>query len=854
MRLLTVSASLAAVLAALSAAAWFGIEPLVRQQTADSIDPPAGTLTVAGPSAPVSIRRDAYGVPLVEARNVDDLAFGAGYAMAQDRLPQMVSMAFTAQGRLAELAGDMALPLDRYLRTLGVHRIAQAHYAQVPPELQRRLQLFSDGVNAYADAHRDRLPLPLRASGMPEPWTPLHSMDLYVLLELALGMNLHQETAYLSLAARVGPQKAAWLLPTMPDEPLPFAEAGKLGDIDFAALAPADARVAVLDDALRAALLPAGMAASNNWVIAPQRTARGASILANDTHLLLQHPPLWMAIQLRAPGYQAAGVALAGIPGVVAGYNGRVAWGMTMVMADSQDLFVEQLEIRDGKTLYRAGDDWLPVSEREELIRVRGRAEPERLVVRSTRHGPLLDDVLRDPWLAPLQPVAGELPRRYGYALAWSAETPDASLAAMWELAAAQDIGQAQDAARNIRYIHLNVVFADRGNIGWQVTGRYPQRRAGTGKLPSPGWSGDYDWNGFVDIARQPARVNPPAGFIGTANDRKVPPGHPVQLSSSWFYPERGERIDALLAARNDHRGDDSVRMQADQLNLFALKLQRVLLADPLAGELRAAIGRLPPADSLLAMEAHAALTGWDGEQRADSRPAAIFGLFEDALPRLAFGDELGSGENDGAGSAAWRALVADTETSYSAAQDHLLGRADSPFWDDVSTTGHRETKAEIVARTLVAAMQRAEAAFGRDRAGWQWGKLHVYHWRSAATQAREHLSWPERFVVDRLAGYLDRGPYPAGGSHNTLNVGGYPVGGGEFAVAVVPAMRMVVDFADPEPLRLVIAGGQSADPASRHYDDGIALYLSTQNRVMPFNDAAARARHFADEFVLRPP
>ncbi|MFZ5757539.1 MAG: penicillin acylase family protein [Pseudomonadota bacterium] len=843
------------VVTALVAGLWFGTEPLVRRQTADSVDPATGSLAVAGLSAPVSIRRDALGVPLIEAQNVEDLAFATGYAMAQDRLPQMVAMSLTAQGRLAEMVGDTVLPIDRYMRTLDVHRIAAGHYNWVPADLQKRLQKFSDGVNAYMAAHEERLPLPLRGY-TPEPWTPLHSMDIYMLLNLGLSMNFHQEAAFLNLAAAVGPERAAWLLPTMPDEPLPLAEAAKLADIDFETAAASAATLGDVQRQLRTLLQPAGLAASNNWVIAPARTAGGASILANDTHLLLQHPPLWMLVQLRAPGYNAAGIAIAGVPGVVAGYNGKVAWGMTMVMADSQDIFVEDLRRNGDVTEYRVGNAWLPTETREEVFRIKGGGS-ERMTVHSTAHGPLVNALLTDEHIALVQPVPLAAPERYGLALSWTAKVPDDSLDAVWKLGTAGDFRSAQEAVRNIRYIHLNLVYADRDNIGWQVTGRYPKRKQGTGKFPSPGWSGEWDWDGWWDVSWLPAQANPVRGYIGTANDRKVPPGYPVVLSSSWFSPERGERIDELLASRSDHTAGTSLAMQADQVNRFALKLRRVLLTEPFSDALQAAIGNLPSEDSLLAMEAHGLLTGWDGNQVATSKAAAIFALFEDALPRQAFADELGGpADEDEPGSAAWQALAGDTLTSYSAVQDHLLGREDSPFWDDTGTEDVRETKADIVARTLAAATRAAEKRMGRDRSRWQWGLLHGYHWRSPGSAAREHLPPVERFLVDRLAPYLDRGPYPAGGSHNTLNVGGYAVGaGGEnrFDVEVVPAMRMVVDFSAAEPLQLVIAGGQSADPASPHYDDGIAPWLATQNRVLPFNDVQARHAHFADEFVLTP-
>lgn len=835
--------------------------PLVREETRDSLDPPVGRVALPGLSQPVSIRRDGYGVPLIEAANLDDLAFATGYAMAQDRLNQMVGMSLSAQGRLAEMAGPVALPMDRYMRTLGVRRIAEQHYRQLPPDLVRALERFSAGVNAYVNTHRDRLPFSLRASGyVPEAWTPLNSMDIYMLLNLGLALNLHQEVDFLNITAQVGPEKAAWLLPTMPDEPLPFAEAKKLfpdnfaesnghtAALDWRALRSDAAALQSMGERLHALLLPTGVAASNNWVIAPQRSAGGASILANDTHLMLEHPPLWMLAQLRAPGYNATGIAVAGVPGIVAGYNGHVAWGMTMVMADGQDLFVERLRQNGNVEEYLYGDTWYPVQVRDEVIKVRGGGQ-ETLRVRATRHGPLVESALREPRLNPVmsEPLASQ--SSSGLALSWTASEPDQSMAALWAVARAENLAQAQAAIREIRYIHLNVVFADRDNIGWQVTGRYPKRRAGTGKFPSPGWTGEYDWDGWWDVAYHPAEVNPAKGFFGTANDRKVPPGYPLVLTSSWYYPERGERIDELLAARVDHTAQTSVAMQADQFNPLARKLKRVLLDPVFAAKLKKALPLLPPEDGLRAMEAQVALGSWDGSMAPSSKDALLFALFQDALTREAFLDELGPD----AASPAWRALINGTILAYSATQDHLLQREDSPFWDDVATESVKETKADIFARALAAAVRGAEERLGADRAQWQWGKVHTYTWASPATAMRAHLPWLEQQVVGLLSPYLDRGPYPAGGDHNTLNVSGSTVGRGEFAVETVPAMRLVVDFAQREPVQLVIAGGQSDDPASAHYADGIPLYLSLQNRAMPFNDVNARNAQFRDAFVLEP-
>lgn len=846
-----------------AAGVWFGVEPAARHAAAPSVDPPVGRTVLPGLSGEASVRRDALGVPLIEAANVADLAYVTGYVMAEDRLAQMVGMTLVAQGRLAEMAGVTGFPLDVYMRTLGVRHIAEAHLSHVPPSLMSHLERFADGVNAYVESHRDRLPFGLASAGyVPEPWKPVNSMDIYVLLNLGLSLNLHQELAFLALSSRVGPEKAAWLLPTAPDEPLPLEEARKfegLNITDMQAGEPAAALAAV--GAQLSAFLPTGMAASNNWVIAPSRAQKGASILANDTHLLLQHPPLWMQMQARAPGYEAAGIAVPGIPGIVAGYNGHIAWGMTMVMADGQDLFVEKVRhFRNGRWMVQTERGWEPLQFRRETFRIRGRDRPLHLAIRSTRHGPLIDTAVRGPAINPLQPEplppsgdTGGSRNEYALALAWTVREPDASLGAMWELGKARSVAEARELLRELRYIHLNVVVADRENIAWQVTGRYPLRKAGTGKFPSPGWTGAYDWQGWVHPREHPALLNPPAGFFGTANDRKIPPadvaaGASPHLTASWFYPERGERIDELLAARADHTRATSAAMQFDRVSLFAGKLRDVLQAEPLGTELKAAIDRLPAADRANAAEALSVLLAFDGDLRPDSGPAAVFGLFQGEFPRQAFLDELGPDED----SPAFRALVADHQLAYSATQDHLLQRADSPFWDDVRTAGVIETKADILARTLAASIAQAEARMGTDRSRWQWGAIHRYHWRSPATEMRPHLPWLERVLVGRLGDWLDRGPYPAGGDHNTLNVAGYPLGLGH-DVGIVPAMRLIVDFGDPEPVSLIIAGGQSDNPASPHYGDGIAPWLSGEVRVMPFHDPAARASHFRDERVFVP-
>lgn len=809
----------------------------------DTVDKAEGEVTLQGLTAPVTIRRDDMGVPRIEAANTGDLAFGVGYTMASDRLAQMVSYSLVAQGRISEMAGAPTRDLDVYMRTLGLRRHAERHLAQVSPELQQNLQRFADGVNAWVHTHRDTLPLDFKLSGYaPEPWAPINSMDVFMMLNLGLSLNLPEEIAFLDLAGVVGPEKAAWLIPSYPDEPIALDEAGKLKDFPFRELQVALQGHTQLDRQLAGLFVPLRQAASNNWVVSAARTKGKASILANDTHLLLEHPPVWMLMQVATPGYSAGGVAIAGLPGAVAGYNGHIAWGMTMVMADSQDVFVEKLKQEGGKTLYLYQDNWRPVQQREEVIRIKG--DPDhKIIVQETVHGPLLNAALRGQRVNEIMAPTLKVADGYGLAVQTTGSIADKSVERFFLLGQSKDFATAEKAMDGIGAIHLNMVFADAANIGWQVTGTYPVRRKGRGYFPSPGWSGEYDWNGVTDFASLPRHINPAQGFVATANHRTVAMTHEPHLTGSWYAPERHERITERLQENAGQTLDSTIDLQNDTVDLAALKLKRLLLEKtPLLQE---RIGKLPEASRQSAEKSLKMLTAFDGRMAVDAPGAALYAVFLDSLTRQVFADELGQGQ-------AWQSFLMANAITYSAQQDHMLGRDDSPFWDDVHTAAVREDKWDIVTRTLAISWQQALLLLGADSANWRWGKIHTYAWESGSTKMKPWLPTVPAIAVGALGRYLDRGPFPAPGSTNTVNVAGYTIGDG-YKVWNVPAMRLVVDFSLAEPLYLINAGGQSGNPASRHYDDGIPLYLSGKNRSLAFHDPDKVGQQFNRTLVLKP-
>ncbi len=761
----------------------------------DTVPPVSGVQPLKGLAQNVSVRRNAMGMPLIESSTFHDALFTLGYVHASDRINQMVTMRLLAQGRLAEMSGAQMLDADRYMRAVNLKKSADELYKASSPRLKRFFEVYARGVNAYLFRYRDKLPADLAATGYkPEYWKAEDSALIFCLLNFSQSANLPQEIAALVMAQSVTNDKLAWLSPSYPDEKLPVAEAEKLQGVKLNGSIPGLAELASANEQL-AGLNMLGGTASNNWAIAPQRSRSGKSLLAGDSQLPIGVPSLWNFVQIRAPKYQVAGASIAGLPMVLSGFNGKVAWSMAAVMGDNQDLFLEKLKRQGNSLSYEVAGKWQPVIVRNETYFVKGQ-RPIREVIYETRHGALLNSA-----------QGAALANGFGLALQLPDFKDDKSLDAFFDLSRAQSAEKASDASREIRAISLNMLFADASNIGWQVTGRFPNRREGEGLLPSPGWEGRYDWDGYADPMLHPYDQDPAQGRLGTANQRIIPHGYGMQLSNSWAAPERGERI-AELAGAGKQDSRSMIAMQYDQTTVFAAKLKKMFEAPGMSQPLKQAINALPAAEAAKAREAFSRLMAFDGKLSPTSTDAAIYQLFLQESMKQIFLDELGPQS-----SPAWKAFVTNGTLSYSAQADHLLGREDSPFWDDVRTPA-KEDKPAILARSLVAAISAGESQMGGDRRTWQWGKLHRYEWKDVRGQGA-------------------RAAMAAGGDQSTLNAAAY-AWGQDFNVTRVPGMRLIVDFAQAEPLLGQNGTGQSGNPASPNYLNNIDPWLKAQYQSLP--------------------
>lgn len=781
----------------------------------------SGTIKLEGLRGSVTIARDELGVPFVKADNEYDAFFGAGYAAATDRLWQMYSTKLAVTGRLAEVVGSKMLPVDVYMRSVGIKRNVDRAIDKMPAKNREPLEAYAAGVNAFLKTHSN-LPLEFVLTGYaPEPWTVYDCGYVFGALSFGLALNINEELFFLDAADKLGAEKAAWLVPTYQDEPIPFAEAQKIDKKVASAITPHADRVRdTLTEVEK--VFRTGMPASNNWVIAGKKTKGGKAILANDTHLPLTIPSIWAMMSIESPTYKAAGVTIAGQPYIQLGYNGNIAWGATMVEADCQDLFIETIKSENNQTLYlKADNSWAPVREVKEHFKVRFGRDKD-VVLRFTGNGPLVSDALNQldsKQLTPLVPVGFKTEKHL--AMRWTLQDGDTAGIGIYEMGSAATMAEFRKATSKIHSIYLNLVYSDGENIAWQTTGKIPVRSKGNGQLPSIAAEG-YRWKSFLPFDAQPHRENPDSGFLVTANERTVPKDDKRKISSVWYSPERSERISDLLSAKDDWQGAEVQNMQLDLFSKMAEKTQLVFKS--IEGELNAAIAKLPAKKQERAKAALAIFKKFDNTMAKNSQGGALMGAFYHVFTRNVFGDELVID------SPLWKGFIDTNLRSYNAPQDHILGREESPYFDNIKTP-EKETKADMLALALADAYEFCGDEMGAPER-WRWEKLHKIYWKNDITKDLRIASW-----------YWNHGPVSYQGDSHTINVAHY-AWGENFDTFVIPAMRFVVDFNEKEPAQLMVHTGVSGNPSSKHYRDQIKLFLEGTNNALPMGDEAKKKQY----------
>lgn len=722
-----------------------------------------GTIELEGLAGRVWVRRDRWGVPHVEAEADADLYFAQGFVHGQDRLWQMDFYRRAVAGRVAEMAGQEGLPVDRLMRTLGIRHAAEREVEALEPRLRALLERFCSGVNAAATT-ATALPFEMQLLRLEfEPWRPLDVLSLGKLLAFGLSTNWERELLRADMLRALGPELTARLDPTYPaDNPIVDQEAWS-GD--------GQAIVEQIDAVRHSLGLAAEASGSNNWAVSGARSATGKPLIAGDPHLPPSMPGIWYQVSLRRGERFVRGASLPGMPGVYMGQNNDVCWTFTNVMADVQDLFVERIE--DDRYLFEG--EWRPLQVRHEEIQVKGEG-PVELEVQSTHHGPIVN--------AALGADAGE-----PLALSWQTLREPTAFAGMFELLEIDSGRELVAKLEGHTSPASNLIWADRhGSIGYKLIGRLPRRRGGCPDLPKPGWSGEFEWEGTVPYAELPELVDPPSGFLVTANNRIVGDEYPHHITSEWLDGFRAKRIEALLAASEEHTLDDFEAMQGDDLSLPGLEAARRL-------------GRLRPSGQR-ERSAIERLRSWDGRLDPETIAGTVYQAF---LLRLA--REVA------------RAAIGDRDLS-----ERWLDRADNGFtphvtspwrwhshlmalWEEADPELIGRPWEELVLEALAGALDDLEDRFGPDPEGWRWGRVHEMEFPHPLGEANPLL---RRLLNRRLR---------AGGAQETVSQIAYDPND-PYRAVWAPSWRMVADPCDPDRSRWQMFTGQSGHPASPHYDD----------------------------------
>ena len=801
--------------------------------------PVNGKTRLPGLQRPVEVIRDAIGVAHIFAQNFDDAIFAQGYVTAQDRLWQMDLLRRSGYGELSEVFGARALEMDKEQRLLGFKRVVMRQERNLSPEDLHCLQCYADGVNAFLQLHRDRLPIEFHILRyQPSAWLPRDTLVLNLwigkLLSTSWDIDLMRELIYKKLPRQLAEQllvefspndvlvvgsdsserpmsrlgafpvgslenpflggekaSAFGVGPPVRDNPPLHPSSG--GECAFSPLVvpPQGGMENGLVDSLEITELRRLLApytpgeqkesmGSNNWVVAGWRTAGGMPILANDPHLARGAPSLWHMAHLNVPGIlNVIGVAIPGVPGIILGHNENIAWGATNLAPDVQDLYIEKIHPQD-QNRYRLNDSWQEMEQHQEIISIKGQ-KPEVLRIRSTRHGP----------------VFRELEGRV-LALRWSLLEESISLPIASNLNTAGNWQEFRLAMEKYSGPVQNFVYADRrGNIGFLNAGKIPVRARGDGSVPVPGETDDYEWTGYIPFDELPRSFNPASGLIVTANNRIAGKSYPHFLTHQWASPHRAHRIQHVLETKSRLKVADMLQIQGDVYSSANEMISRILLE---------ALGRrreVPSRDArtVAIEEIQRQLENWDSLARTDSVGTTICEEFRQTFLEEILKDQLGED---------WKAYQWFNKSTL---VENLLQTRNPEFlpkkyssYDSFILACLQETSQRLKDRYKTAEPKQ-----------WLWGDYLPVEFRHPLGQF-----WP-------LTKLFNTGPVPQPGTPLTVKQTSSRVG---------VSMRMVIDFADLDQSVNNITLGESGLVFSRHYRDQFDDWLKVQSYPMLFTRA----------------
>ena len=706
----------------------------------------------------VTVTRDENGVPHVDAKSDADLYRAQGYVHAQDRLFQMDLARRQASGRLSEVVGAKAIDTDKQFRTFSLRNAAEKSFDTYSDDAKQVLEWYADGVNEFIGEVKDngKLSYEFKLLGYePEPWTPIDSLTIGKYMAYDLGGKWTPQAMRHWALNNFSEEKAQDLFITYPENAESIMEANLKNPVQ-------------VTGQFDPGLLPHEFNGSNNWVVSGDKTKSGMPLLADDPHLGLSTPSIWHQIHLKSPEQNVSGVIFAGIPGIILGHNEKVAWGVTNVGPDVQDLYIE-IPNPDDPTQFQYDDEWEQAEVRDETISVKGEKDvPFEVLV--TRHGPIITDVI----------YKDEKPDAV-FSMQWTALEPSNELEAIMDLNKADDWESFETALEAFSAPAQNFVFASTdGTIAFKANGKIPIRKKGDAQLPVPGNSSEYGWDGYVPYDELPTVVNPKEGFIATANNEVVDEKYPYHITKFWAQPYRYERIAEVLRDGDDFTADDMMKLQMDQKNLHAREF-----LDSLIGSIEK-MDRKGRYKEILAQ-----MKDWDQVDSVDASQPLVFHKLMKQLPVTMFASDM-------------PADVYEFMPGKPQLTDQFLRNAyagDPSTW--VEEYGGVD---QWVYDAFEKTMASLKEDYGDKSEKWQWGDFHQLVFPHPLSSASPIL---QRF--------LDPKKQPVGGSGITVQAASFKDDGSANHGA---SWRFVADLDDLSKAYHIVGPGQSGHVKSQWFHD----------------------------------
>jgi penicillin amidase len=768
--------------------------------------------TVPAISGQVEIIRNNSGVPHIFADTDEDVYYGLGFAHAQDRLWQMVMLRRTAQGRLSELFGERTLNVDKLIRRLDVYGLAQRSVAAQDDETKAALNAYSAGVNAWLRiVNQDAL-----GRGAPEffvfspqiaPWQPADSIAVIKIMALQLSGHLEEEVVR---------ARASLLLPSdrvqdlMPDTP------GKgIAALDYAGLMKGLElpRYAANTSGPMTPLSPfperelAG--ASNAFAAAPERSAAGGTLLANDPHLGLSAPSIWYLARLDLSSGGVIGGTIPGMPVVLTGRSDKVGWGLTTAYVDDQDVLIEKLN-PDNANEYLTPDGYKPFRSAQSIIEIKD-ARSETITLRWSDNGPILPDTHYN--LGTITPLGHEA------ALSWTMLTDkDTSIQAALKLMRAGSTDEVIAAAADYVAPAQNLTIVDKDGIALKTIGHIPRRNPAhqsRGRIPSQGWLVQNRWLGVMPYASNPEITRPSGGILGNTNNKVIERPFPDHVSFTYGDTQRVQRWRRLMLNRQVHTRDSFVEAQLDTVSFTARSMLPLIAADLwFTGE--AAQDGTPERRRQRALEL---MAQWNGEMSEHLPEPLIYAAWLRALQTRLIRDELGPLESE----------FTHVEPLF---LERVFRDADgAAVWCDVLQSAPVETCSDVSRQALDDALVWLSDKYGTAIESWRWGDAHE------ATHDHQVLG-----NIPLLSAFVNIRQSTSGGDNTLLRGRTSGKGPEPFQNVHAAGYRGVYDFADPDSSLFVMATGQSGHPLSRHYDDLGVLWRRGEYIPMSLDPELARA------------